>query len=228
VPPDPARVPESFWAKVEQETQSEMVAALALIFAASEQTHGYGGDGAALAAEGWADGRAADFAAGWVEHSQTVLDRHAEDWLKVPGDSDRARLIASPREIREVTDTMFGGDRIRRAAITETTQAEADGGKAAMEGLGVQTTTIWRHSSSRPPRHSRAPVKPCPICSPLENLTYEEWTQLLPVSGPPAHPFCDCFLEFVDPSTLEPINPATTSRIVVPAKSRIYVPELRW
>lgn len=227
VPPDPARVPEKFWTKVEKETQAEMVAALALIFATSEELHGYGGDGASLAAEGWAADRSAEFAEGWVNYSRTILDRNSADWLTVT-DPERTRLIASPREIRQVTDVIFGGERIRRAAVTETTQAEADGGKAAMEGLGVMTTTIWRHSANRPPRHSRAPVKPCQICSPLENLTYEEWRLLVPVSGPPAHPFCDCFLDFVDPSTLEVINPRTTSRIVLPQKSRIYVPELRW
>ena len=227
VPPDPERVPESFWAKVEKETAAEMVAALALIFATSEQLHGFGGDGATLAADGWAACRSAEFAAGWTDYSRTILDRNAVDWQQT-ADPERTRLIASPREIRDVTETMFGGERIRRAAVTETTQAEADGGKAAMEGLGVMTTTIWRHSANRPPRHSRAPVKPCQICSPLENLTYEEWRLLLPVSGPPAHPYCDCFLEFVDPATLEPINPLTTSRIAVPRKSRIYVPERRW
>lgn len=185
-PPDVSRVPESFWARVEDETRQAIAEVILLAWMASAVRHGLSGDTLQQPAREFAERRALDTARKYVEHSRRRLDGLA------PGQATRDRI-----------DTTFSHDRSAMVAETEVTAAQTAGGEAWAEDArrrGLVIKAVWRHSSRRPRGHSHAAKEPCPICSPLEGTTEEVWRRIAP-TGAPAHPHCDCFIAYEEVPT---------------------------
>jgi SPP1 gp7 family putative phage head morphogenesis protein len=85
------------------------------------------------------------------------------------------------RDLLGELEPLFGADRARRIAVTETTRAYAQGNIAAWKRSGVITMMEW---------HTANDERVCPVCAPLEG-------QQFPVDGgqaPPAHVSCRCWL----------------------------------
>lgn len=209
-PPDPAKVPESFWRKVEDERRAEMASILLLLFmAAGEQHVGVlspdlrpaTADGLRDAGTAWANQRAADVTSQFVANSQKRLASLAGKWhgpdfqiKRIFGDLK----TASDREVLDDALDIFGPDRDANIAATETTQAQTagtNGARGQIERFGMTTSVLWVTEKDG---------RVCPICSPLHRRPMSEWEELLPVEligqivaqgGPPAHVNCRCYLQ---------------------------------
>ena len=192
-PPDVSQVPESFWAKVEKDTEEQVLALLLLMYIASASHHGGNREQAQPAALAFATGRARETARGFVATSK--------------------RLAGNATSPADAAVKVFGPDRIAKMVEHESSRAVTEGAEVGIravedeikrdKGTSVEVVVrrYWSHSGRRPPRHSLAPIKPCPICSPLEragNRGVEIKDLPAPFrNGPPAHPRCDCFKRVV-------------------------------
>ena len=184
-PPDAANVPASFWARVEKETNDELALFLLLLFVMSATHHGATKRSAAGPAAAFAGARASEAARGFTQTSKS--------------------LAANASSASDAAAKVFGGERIERMMMHEASTAVSAGAEVGVEasvekeretGASVVVKRYWAHSSKRPPRHSRAAVEPCPICSPIEGKELSK----LPFrfqGGPPAHPNCDCWKRVV-------------------------------
>lgn len=197
-PPDTRSVPESFWQRVQDETDAEILSVLLLIFMESAVLHGLGEMQAAPLAREWAQGRASETAAGFVRHSRELFDRaekltrvtHAEARAEFPGQPgpaiERGHELAMEIYQRAAGD-VFGPERMGRIAQFETALGMDRGGQAAIRTRQVVVTAYWRHSEVRPPTHAGAEKLPCKVCTPNLDKPQDEWA--VP-GGPPAHPNC--------------------------------------
>lgn len=179
-PPDLSKVPASFWQEVESELDEQLAIALLLIFAEAGEQTGASRAGLLSRGDAFARSRASEVARGYVEHS-----------------IERFQNGASIRDV-------FGKGRAAVIAKTETSVAQEEGNATGAAESQLTLIKVWSHTGHRPKGHAGAAVKPCPICTPLEGLSEREWQRINPVSGPPSHPFCDCFLTYFDAATGEP------------------------
>ncbi len=208
---DFSRVPDAVWDEFERKVEREFEAVLLIIFLLSFDElrrqfpidmMGFPIDQRrAEQSRRFAAERAKKFAKDYVENTTRWLSELSKD--------------ADRRAIDDAVKRSFGEDRNKRVAMTEGNTAIAQGeiafGEEANERLSVSipgdgaSTAItkpairlvatWKHHEHRPPGHSRAKVDPCPVCSPLEGLRQPNWPSAYP-KGPPAHPHCDCHLEW--------------------------------
>ena len=74
-PPDLDSVPESFWKKMQDETERETFAILLLIWSDSAEYHGWTGHDMSIAAMGWAATRAEDLGKYWVDSTKDRLEK---------------------------------------------------------------------------------------------------------------------------------------------------------
>lgn len=223
-PPNAANVPAEFWERVHKEAQAELVAALALIFAASAEQSGLSPEDAQLVATAWAEQRGAEVAGGWVEHSARMLETADAAWqdqqqraqreaqraaaeesqrrresgepLQIEQDDQEPISFRVPRqEIRATTNRIFGPDRVEGVAITETTTARAQGAEIAVEAtVGLSRDDLWITVGDG---------KVCEICSPLHRSSRDFWSRYFP-AGPPTHPRCRCVIDYANASATEP------------------------
>jgi len=186
-PPDINRVPQSFWVKVQKETEEEISAILLLIFLASSSQYSPADSGAIFqgfmsqAGKQWSEGRSKAVAAGYVQNSQERLNQFGQKWAENPETpkSDVAQDLIS----------LFGPDRAEGIGITESTNAISAGGEAAIsQSGGISQDDKWI---------TERDGKVCPICSPLDNTGRPIWSLKFP-SGPPAHPRCRCYLKYAN------------------------------
>lgn len=215
-PPDPRNVPETFWAKVKDEQEKEVTAALLLLFMASFEQHSelfLPGDLQAAvldtgrdAGSRWATERASKLAGQYVDRSRAKLAQLERRWygpdfqikrvfgeLKAPGSG----------QVQSGAIEIFGPDRDATIATTETTGAQTAGtGRAvgAAGELGVIVTVTW---------FTELDGRVCPICKPLHGQQMKNWEGALASAGvdpqffdainanggPPIHPNCRCFLQ---------------------------------
>jgi hypothetical protein len=174
-PPDASRVPESFWVRVEEETQKELAIILFLIWMQSAQEHGLDFDRAEKFGERYAERRAAKVAGGYTDHSRDLLKTTAKQW-----------------EAGEVTLTrgtlkIFGPRRAAGIAVNETTTAQTDGGEIGIDKtVGISVHDTW---------YTRADGRVCPVCKPLHDTPRGTWGRLFP-DGPPAHTRCRCWIRY--------------------------------
>lgn len=217
-PPDVRNVPDEFWHQVRQDVAAELGILLLLVYTESAQFHGLGEGRAAQLGVAWADERAAWVADRYVENSQDMLRRASERWAEeakrpqevgVGGQDtgggfgageDRPSGGSVPEStIENDIDSIFGEGRQDRVANNETGEAQKAGGEGWREDYerktGVKVDVIWRHSEHRPRGHAGAAVDPCKVCTPLEGTGRDVWA-LAVAGGPPAHPHCDCYLEY--------------------------------
>lgn len=208
-PPDPAKLTPEVIRQLEKEMQhDDMRAALALVFLLAMQGMNSGfsretgvevsPEQAGRDAAQYAERRAAELAEDFTRHTVETLRQGAQKVQELIVDG---RDEAALGRWQSSLDASFGEARSERASITETTGAVSAGEDNYRRH--VERTTrftligIWRHKPGRrPPRHANAPVDPCPICSPLENLPQNQWPPEV-AHGPPAHGHCDCFVEYV-------------------------------
>lgn len=186
---DASSVPESFWAKVESEVRDNISTVILLVWMRSALEHGLPRSLADTTGAAWAANRATETAKDFALHSRDSL--------------------ATATDVQSTASTLFSDARASRLAATEVSAAQTAGGEAWKERaeaeLGRTVQAVWRHSTRRPRGHSGAIKSPCPVCTPIEGTARGVWGRLFP-SGPPAHPHCDCFIEY------EPINDLSFAR----------------
>ena len=205
-PPNAANVPESFWEKLRTEIETESSEMMILLFvAAATQTQIIDG-GALRMTPTAAESAAAQFATARSREIASSAVRNTR--LATQTAFDGSTLADKEITARVNSGRVFGSSRAESMGTTEATKAATAGGEEQVrrvERAGVEIIRIWQHQTSRPPGHANAAVDPCPICSPLEDLRLDR----LPVQfreGPPAHPYCDCFIEyrFASPARTNP------------------------
>lgn len=184
-PPDVRNVPDSFWVKVQKETEEEISALLLLIFIASSQQHSPQGSGSIFqgfldsAGKQWSEGRARFVSQSYVQNSRERLEELGTRWAENP-ETPKA-------DISQDLVSLFGPDRAEGMAITEGTGAISAGGEAAIgQAGGISSGDLWI---------TERDAKVCPICSPLHETDRNEWSLKFP-SGPPAHPRCRCYIRY--------------------------------
>lgn len=188
-PPDAANVPDSFWQDVEKEFEEDAMLALLLILAASSNAHGL--DDADAVVRPLAERRARVVAQVYVANSREAA---ARAFKKPAGPVDATAVgTAGPAsfvnrtEIIDRAVSIFGPDRDERIAVSETTWGITQGGEAAKARIGgLSNEDTWFTEQDR---------KVCSICSPLHGTSRDNWSRFFS-SGPPAHPFCRCWIQY--------------------------------
>ena len=175
MPPDPSKVPASFWTESEAELQETIAAVLLLIWIASAEHHGWT-DGMA-AGETFATTHAAEVAAGFTATTRDRLATASATWgPDVTHGTLQGDLVS-----------ILGPDRAATLAVTETTVAQTMGGSAAVDAtVGLSEYDLWITAQDN---------LVCPVCGPLHGADRAEWSDQFPL-GPPAHANCRCVLEF--------------------------------
>ena len=196
-PPDVTRVPADFWARVEKDTEAAAAEVLLLVFFQSEELHGFTGSDARDSAERYAALRAPTLGRLVAQHSRERLADAGSRW----GDRVRRELEIDDRE--ELVRSVFGPDRAAGIAKTETVIGQNEGGDLGIRLGDIVATKFWRHSKFSPPGHAGAARRPCPVCTPRLDKPESEWGGFQPGW---AHPYCDCFVSYVDNATGKPIG----------------------
>ncbi len=194
-PPDPSRVPMSFWEKVEREQMEENLLMMYLIFIASASFHAFGTESPAgrdadelqSAAETYAAGRAAAVARSYAETGRDRLETLQRD---IDG---RVTPIAIG-QLEVALDKILGPARAEAVGTSETTAAQTAGGEAGIEAtVGIDQADLWINH----PELSR--TGPCPICEPLHMLPRSVWESSFPEGpGPSVHPGCVCTIRYAN------------------------------
>lgn len=198
-PPDPARVPDSFWAKVQREQEEELLLMLLLIFMASGEFHGLDAADARTLGGEWASGRAGSVSADYVVTSRDRLTTIAGEWkgrqetvARDRGFPQGAPSVPLPAvEIEGDVLDVFGPERDSKIATTETTQAQTAGSETATAENGTQSPDDqW----TTHPEQTKS--GPCPVCAPLNGTPRSYWERFFP-GGPPVHPHCACTIQYM-------------------------------
>lgn len=112
---------------------------------------------------------------------QNVYDVYIS-WKAAIASGADSQKIASELE-RSVSD-----QRAENIAVTETTRAFETGKEAAVtefeKKYSIEVRRIW---------NTKQDERVCPICEPLNQTERSFWSVPFP-KGPPAHPFCRCFV----------------------------------
>lgn len=200
-PPDPSRVPPSFWDEVRRDTERELAALLFLIYASSARLHSIAGtrmSGIAAPAgldaqlenqaSSWAQARAAASAEKMAATARDAFAKKSRDILDRIERGDRVTQIDLNRDLQDV----IGDAKAGRAATTETTVAQSAGGDAGIEAtVGISLDDLWIN------RPSLSRSGPCEICKPLHMTRREQWETQFP-GGPPAHENCVCEVRYAN------------------------------
>ncbi len=188
-PPDLSRVPESWFADVNRETEAELAAILIILFIAAATAHG-SSDGAAMpAAVTWAATQAKQRAAAWVQGIRDGLNRVADQIQQARNKAAAIDPNAPPPkfDLREPAATIFSPSRVEGEVITQTTVAVSAGSEFSVQNQGlVDSRDKWRTEQDG---------KVCPVCKPLDGTTRKVWALKFP-GGPPAHPRCRCDIDY--------------------------------
>lgn len=189
-PPDASRVPAEFWEEVRREQEETLLAILLLIFATSSVFQGAQEQQAQQSAAAYAATAAARTATEYATRSRELAAGLAQEAEQARRQAAAGVKDAAPLDrqtIRLKFEQIFGPDRVRRIAVTETTKAATAGGEnGASLTRGISLDDIWWTEND---------ARVCPICAPLHKRTRQEWGSIVP-SGPPAHPMCRCWIEY--------------------------------
>lgn len=194
-PPDPSRVPQSFWDRVEKEMNEEIFLLLLLIFDVSSIQH-QPPDGFAQSQieqverekSQWVENRSREFGQGYSENTRRKLIELSRKW-------EEQRQTGQQGATQEQTaDTsaddlqrLFGPDRAEGMAISETTDATSAASEATKRIAGeLSSDDTWRTSEQD---------NVCPICKPLNRTKRFIWSMKFP-NGPKAHYRCNCWIEY--------------------------------
>lgn len=189
---DTDRVPAGVWQEWEREIQREFASVLGILYLTTWDAF------RRIVPVDWS---------GWpvearqLELAEEYAAKRSDFLSKSYVENTRNPLSQSPAEDRSTEfNRVFGKDREEVVAVTETATvipaAEAGySGEAEKANPNLKLLATWKHHDHRPPGHSRAQINPCPTCSPLEGLRQSDWPEKF-AKGPPAHPNCDCHLEW--------------------------------
>ena len=198
-------IPEEFWTRVQfdiAEDDDDKAALMALIFQLSAEQHAESivehyplmAGVAGLAAL-----TIVDAATRFVRKRLKKISKPYVIWSKqLVRDAIKeieSRGGPNPELIEEVVKKVFGPGRANRMADTEANLVMIGGGEFAVNKAKIAVVRFWAHSKLRPPRHSNAEKKPCPICSPREGKAEADWGGKAPGH---CHPGCDCLVLYVD------------------------------
>jgi 2'-5' RNA ligase len=198
-------IPEEFWTRVQfdiAEDDDDKAALLGLIFTLSAEQHaesiaqnypllaGVGGLAAITISNAAATAvrkRLQKISKPYVVWSKQLVRDAIKEIEKQGG--------PTPSRIDEAVKKVFGPYRANRMADTEANLVMIGGGEFAVNKSKIAVVRFWAHSKLRPPRHSNAEKKPCPICSPREGKAEADWGGKAPGH---CHPGCDCLVLYVD------------------------------
>lgn len=182
-PPDVNRVPESFWQRVERETEEELAAVMLLLFILAAAQHGADNNQADRAGRSFASIQAAQSAASYSQTGREMLQTAGRDWR----DTLRGGGDVLKRDVLDRATKIFGPNRVSGIAASETTNASSSGGEFGVEvSVGLSEDDTW---------FTEADARVCPICQPLHKQPREVWALKFP-SGPPAHHRCRCWIQY--------------------------------
>lgn len=189
-------IPKKFWDEVREDVKSnERVAAmLLLIFDETADQHVPGVDVSDLGKR-YVSKRMAQIAPGFVKHSRNMVATSLRDFAQKFGRDVGGQIENARAFFQGTIERIFGERRAKTIADTEGNLSMINGASAAVRRARIDVARFWAHSKLRPPRHSNADEKPCPICSPMEGKIEWEWGNLRPGH---CHVACDCFEQFVD------------------------------
>lgn len=180
-PPDPSRVPESFWDDCRKELEDELAVALLLLFLTSATMHGLDYDSAETYGTEWANNRAEQSAESIIDTTRTRLhnadERSGRHFEAVSTGSPRSEISDAEHRanIREAVNRDFGPDRAASIARNESNVAMVEGGEVAVNLLGIECTAWWRHTANAEAHHAGAEVDPCPECTPYLDTEQATW-----------------------------------------------------
>ncbi len=223
-PPDPSKVPPSFWMEAREEMEREIAAALVLLFLAAADVHGGDIDALEAAATIHATQRAQAQATSYANAVKARMDKLAEGFPGAPasaGDGPSRQDFASgpnaqpaAREGDAVEERTIDADKFyadlegtfeaqgERIAATEATNAETAGGDAAIiDQFGdVSQDDIWRAHPSRTKSGS------CGRCLRLDGTRRKKWGEIDPdaAGGPTLHEHCACTIDYAMPAQPQP------------------------
>ncbi len=134
------------------------------------------------ASSNWAQGVSGILAGQISANSRDTISRSQDD--TIPADTR-----PSPKD---ASDKAFSTDRAEGIAATETTRAVSQGEAFARQRIEQEIqktfTAIWVTEEDD---------HVCPICQPIHNKPEQDWPAAQS-QGPPAHPFCRCWLVYRD------------------------------
>lgn len=221
-PPDPSKVPESFWQEVRDEMERENATLLLLLFLASARYHAFGsvkepttqsniGDTLQSEAERYGNERSREVADSYAttsrERFQTFADEvrtiqtaPASTTVDPPTIPNNAPPIPTVRRLPDLTPE-------ERERITRGFDKVFGKGRAKSIAI-TETTQAQSAGGDAGVRHTfgtslgdlwitENDARVCPICSPLHRTRREFWG-LKYVNGPPAHPNCRCVVAYVN------------------------------
>ena len=199
-PPDPLKVPESFWTECQKELEDELAAAILLLFLTSATMHGLDYETAEQAGSTWASGRAEHSAESIVATTRERIrnaDRRSPTHQgavhsgAVEGITDAEQTA----NVRDAVNRALGPDRAAAIASHEANVAMVEGGEAAINLLGIVCEAFWTHTGEAPPHHAGAEVDPCPTCTPYLGKERAECDGKSPGL---CHFRCDCFWTYIE------------------------------
>lgn len=212
-PPDARRIPRKLLAEMEQQVEGAMYGVLALMFMQSaEQLQdrlGYSmrEDSLTRAGHEWAKNQARFVAQSTVQTKLGKVVSSIEELASgTPAIGSSGVFTVTPGisqpDWEQLIVDAFNDANANVIASTEATQAATAGEKEVASDFNKSTGKIleafWRHRKAKNARH------PCvKVCQPLENQPSYRWPEIHPTmpwvwNGPPAHPNCDCELEWIE------------------------------
>lgn len=183
-PPNPSRVPKTFWASISADLREPLTEKLAEIAVASAQAvAGANGVGVSVSwdrvnqrALAWAKRYSFELIKGIRDVSTTKIADSVSSFLE-NGSTGMDQLAGS-------LNSIFGSGRGLRIAVTEVTRASAKGEMQLVDEIlenspDAEIRTLWLTSRDE---------LVCPVCGPKDGKAVET------TGEPPAHPHCRCSL----------------------------------
>lgn len=123
----------------------------------------------------------------WANKYSSKLAREVSRSIR--DDLRRADSIDDPEEYRQRVADIFGRTRAEKIGVTETTTGISVGERSVLDEIERQTgkalLAYWQTEASGV----------CKICRGLRNKSESVWRRKFPF-GPPAHPWCRCWLYY--------------------------------
>lgn len=206
-PPNPERVPESFWREIEEEDHRQwMLLLMPIAMQAAQRTAAMLG---LRLPDAMADSLVRPHVASRADYVSREAVKHTRSRFGDLIKELKAKALTGKAGADDtgMIDAMFGDARSETQAVTEATQANSMGDLSAAEAARAGDLPEMDEPAPPPeePRESRRRTveaiwrtepddRVCPICRPLHGQPEESWSQVYP-DGPPGHPNCRCVLE---------------------------------
>jgi hypothetical protein len=214
IPPDPSRVPQEFWTRVEVDFRNQMATVLYVLFFMTLDDFGLGSNQDFFAddAQYWAKDRADSLAKMYGDNSRAMLNRK----FQMAGHPDRhlpEYRTNLDRELRPI----FGHRRAASISRTEVTKAITRTTIEVGKKMGrfdkrfdEGTDFLWRLGD----------CDHCEFCPMVAGFGRAVWGVL--TDGPPCHPNCCCWLDPVPASRVPTYTPPMAMLAAAAQRSGIW------